>query len=187
MKRFKAFAVLAAAVMMLSTATVLSGCGSNESSGSESSSSAVTTTAPAATKATSYSSAGGNENNAETTAAQSYDQPSTEQDQASTEDGNTDETVESYGEEKHGNITSEEASQIALQNCESGQEVAMVDAAEYNGQDCWHVLVIDTDGKDINCYVSSDMFEAIPQADYIGYYDDADDYYNINGADGAEP
>ena len=183
MKKFKVIAVLAAAVMALSAAAVLSGCGGDSSSKATSSSSAVETTA-AATKAEPAEAD-------DATEAQNDDQQATGEEQTEGAEDDVDYTIDENipDDEKHGNITSDEAAQISLQNLEYGQVVTLVDPAEFGGKDCWHVVVMDTAGKYINCYVSSTMFETIKQNDPDDPYADVDGYYDFGGAgaDRAEP
>ena len=143
----KAIAVFVAAAMILSAA-VLSGCGEKSSDGKKGS---VVET-QATTKET--------QSSTDSSDAQNSQQSAEDQTQEATaQNSDTDDDDDSNDNEKHGNITHDEACQIALNNCEYGTTVSIADPSEYNGNDCWHVVVVDTTGKYINCYVSSTFCE----------------------------
>ena len=169
----KIFAVILAAAMLLSITVILTGCGDDKKDAKNE------TTAPTAAPTTANTDAP-----AELTEAaedtQSEDSTNSDEDaagetvQSTDSDNGNEEGGNASGEEKHGNITQEEASQIALQNCEYGQVVTIADPAEYEGQDCWHVVVQDTAGKYYDCYVSSifcEVFRAATEEHDYGYDD----------------
>jgi len=147
--KFKIVAAMAAALIL--TGAVMTGCGENSDSsaaGTTAATTAAQTTANAAPGSSSASQSNANSsaqsNNTDSQTSQSSDSDS----QSSNSDsGNT--------AEKHGNITADEAREIALQNCEYGLEVTICDPSSHNGQDCWHVVVRDTVGNYYDCFVSS--------------------------------
>ena len=147
--KFKIVAAMAAALIL--TGAVMTGCGENSDSsatGTTAATTAAQTTANAAPGSSSAAQSNANSsaqsNNTDSQTSQSSDSDS----QSSNSDsGNT--------AEKHGNITADEAREIALQNCEYGLEVTICDPSSHNGQDCWHVVVVDTVGHYYECFVSS--------------------------------
>lgn len=147
--KFKIVAAMAAALIL--TGAVMTGCGENSDSsatGTTAATTAAQTTANAAPGSSSAAQSNANSsaqsNNTDSQTSQSSDSDS----QSSNSDsGNT--------AEKHGNITADEAREIALQNCEYGLEVTICDPSSHNGQDCWHVVVRDTVGNYYDCFVSS--------------------------------
>ena len=147
--KFKIVAAMAAALIL--TGAVMTGCGENSDSsaaGTTAATTAAQTTANAAPGSSSASQSNANSSaqsgNTDSQTSQSSDSDS----QSSNSDsGNT--------AEKHGNITADEAREIALQNCEYGLEVTICDPSSHNGQDCWHVFVRDTVGNYYDCFVSS--------------------------------
>ena len=147
--KFKIVAATAAALIL--TGAVMTGCGENSDSsaaGTTAATTAAQTTANAAPGSSSAAQSNANSsaqsNNTDSQTSQSSDSDS----QSSNSDsGNT--------AEKHGNITADEAREIALQNCEYGLEVTICDPSSHNGQDCWHVVVRDTAGNYYDCFVSS--------------------------------
>ena len=183
--KYSVIAVLTAAIMASSAAAVLTGCGGS-SSQANSSSSAADPTAAASTNAE-PTNAGGNDNGY-AAEKQSGDQQATGEEQGQGAQEDVDYTIDDdiAADEKHGDITSSQAVQIALQNCENGMDVTLVEPAEYSDEDCWHVVVKDTAGKFINCYVSSVIFESIPQDDPQDPYADVEGYYDFGGGGGAD-
>ena len=147
--KFKIVAAMAAALIL--TGAVMTGCGEKSDSsatGTTAATTAAQTTANAAPGSSSASQSNANSSaqsgNTDSQTSQSSDSDS----QSSNSDsGNT--------AEKHGNITADEAREIALQNCEYGLEVTICDPSSHNGQDCWHVVVRDTVGNYYDCFVSS--------------------------------
>lgn len=147
--KFKIVAAMAAALIL--TGAVMTGCGENSDSsaaGTTAATTAAQTTANAAPGSSSAAQSNANSsaqsNNTDSQTSQSSDSDS----QSSNSDsGNT--------AEKHGNITADEAREIALQNCEYGLEVTICDPSSHNGQDCWHVVIRDTVGNYYDCFVSS--------------------------------
>ena len=147
--KFKIVAAMAATLIL--TGAVMTGCGENSDSsatGTTAATTAAQTTANAAPGSSSAAQSNANSsaqsNNTDSQTSQSSDSDS----QSSNSDsGNT--------AEKHGNITADEAREIALQNCEYGLEVTICDPSSHNGQDCWHVVVRDTVGNYYDCFVSS--------------------------------
>lgn len=134
-KMIKFFALAAAAVMMISSAAVLSGCGGDNK---KTESSAATTSAASAAESTTAGTDGGTQQSSEIDVQDNNNSSDTDQD-----------------EEKHGNITAEEAADIALQNCPYGLRVTVCDPSTYDDQDCWRVMVRETSGGYVECYVSS--------------------------------
>ena len=183
MKKAKIISVIAAAILALSTAAILTGCGGSSSSKTNSSSSAADTTAAATTTGTAYG-----DENGDFTETPNDDQQASGEEQGQESQEDVDYTIDDdiAEDEKHGDITSSQAAQTALQNCGYGADVTFVEPAEYNDEDCWHVVVKDTDGKYINCYVSSEMFESIPQDDHQDPYADVEGYYDFGGGGGAD-
>lgn len=134
MKKNKGMTLLAvstAALMLAAFAGLMSGCGGNNTK-TDTSGTAATTAVESSSAATES-----NENASEASAV-----------------GNNAAVSES-DEEKHGNITSEKAAEIALQNCPYGLSVTACEPATYDGEDCWHAVVRNTTGLYVDCYVSS--------------------------------
>ncbi len=169
----KIFAVILAAAMLLSITVIMTGCGDDKKDAKKE------TTAPTAapTTATTDASVKLTEAVEDTQAEDSTysDEDAAGETVQSTESENgNEEDGDASGEEKHGNITQGEAAQIALQNCEYGQVATMADPADYEGQDCWHVVVQDTAGRYYDCYVSSifcEVFRSATEEHDYGYDD----------------
>ena len=147
--KFKIVAAMAAALIL--TGAVMTGCGENSDSsaaGTTAATTAAQTTANAAPGSSSAAQSNANSSAQSTNTDSQTSQSSDSDSQSSNSDsGNT--------AEKHGNITADEAREIALQNCEYGLEVTICDPSSHNGQDCWHVVVRDTVGNYYDCFVSS--------------------------------
>ena len=148
-KKMRILAALAAAVIAISATAMLSGCGGNKD-GDKTATTVPATTAQATTKATESSAANGDNGNG--SAAQDNDAQDSQTSDSDSQDNNNgnNEVVE-----KHGNITSEEAGEIALSNVPYGQTITICTPGTYEGKDCWAVGVADTTGKVYEVYVSS--------------------------------
>lgn len=152
-KKMRILAALAAAVIAISATAMLSGCGGNKD-GDKTATTVPATTAQATTKAAESSAANGD--NGSGSAAQNNDaQDSQANNQSSNGDSQDNNNGNNEVVEKHGNITREEAGQIALSNVPYGQTVTICSPGTYNGQDCWAVGVADTTGRVYEVYVSS--------------------------------
>lgn len=148
-KKMRILAALAAAVIAISATAMLSGCGGNKD-GDKTATTVPATTAQATTKAAESSAANGDNGNG--SAAQDNDAQDSQTSDRDSQDNNNgnNEVVE-----KHGNITREEAGEIALSNVPYGQTVTICTPGTYEGKDCWAVGVADTTGKVYEVYVSS--------------------------------
>ena len=183
MKKAKIISAIAAAILAISSAAILTGCGGGSSSKTSSSSSAADTTAAPTTTGSAY---GGE--NGDFTETPNDDPQATGEELSQETQEDVDYTIDDdiAEDEKHGDITSSQAAQTALQNCGYGMDVTLVEPADYNDEDCWHVVVKDTEGKYINCYVGSAMFVSIPQDDPQDPYADVEGYYDFGGGGGAD-
>lgn len=148
-KKMRILAALAAAVIAISATAMLSGCGGNKD-GDKTATTVPATTAQATTKPAESSAANGDNGNG--SAAQDNDAQDSQASDSDSQDNNNgnNEVVE-----KHGNITREEAGQIALSNVPYGQTITICTPGTYEGKDCWAVGVADTTGKVYEVYVSS--------------------------------
>ena len=148
-KKMRILAALAAAVIAISATAMLSGCGGNKD-GDKTATTVPATTAQATTKAAESSAANGNNSNS--SAAQDNDAQDSQASDSDSQDNNNgnNEVVE-----KHGNITSEEAGEIAMSNVPYGQTVTAFRPGTFEGKDCWIVGIADTTGKIYQVYVSS--------------------------------
>ncbi len=152
-KKMRILAALAAAVIAISATAMLSGCGGNKD-GDKTATTVPATTAQATTKAAESSAANGD--NGSGSAAQNNDaQDSQANNQSSNGDSQDNNNGNNEVVEKHGNITREEAGQIALSNVPYGQTITICTPGTYEGKDCWAVGVADTTGKVYEVYVSS--------------------------------
>ncbi|MBR1483263.1 MAG: hypothetical protein IJ598_09900 [Ruminococcus sp.] len=153
-KKMRILAALAAAVIAISATAMLSGCGGNKD-GDKTATTVPATTALATTKAAESSAANGNNGNgsaaqdSQTSDSDSQDNQTSDSDSQDNNNGNN-EVVE-----KHGNITRDEAGEIALSNVPYGQTITICTPGTYEGKDCWAVGVADTTGKVYEVYVSS--------------------------------
>lgn len=148
-KKMRILAALAAAVIAISATAMLSGCGGNKD-GDKTATTVPATTAQATTKAAESSAANGDNGNG--SAVQDNDAQDSQASDGDSQDNNNgnNEVVE-----KHGNITSEEAGEIAMSNVPYGQTITICTPGTYEGKDCWAVGVADTTGKIYQVYVSS--------------------------------
>lgn len=147
--KFKIVAAMAAALIL--TGAVMTGCGENSDS------SAAGTTAATTAAQTTANAAPGSSSAAQSNANSSAQSGNTDSQTSQSSDSDSQSSNSDSGNtaEKHGNITADEAREIALQNCEYGLEVTICDPSSHNGQDCWHVVVRDTVGNYYDCFVSS--------------------------------
>lgn len=152
-KKMRILAALAAAVIAISATAMLSGCGGNKD-GDKTATTVPATTAQATTKAAESSAANGdNGNGSATQDNDAQDSQASDGDSQDNNNGNN-EVVE-----KHGNITREEAGEIAMSNVPYGQTITICTPGTYEGKDCWAVGVADTTGKVYQVYVSSTFCE----------------------------
>ena len=142
-------AALAAAVIAISATAMLSGCGGNKD-GDKTATTVPATTAQATTKAAESSAANGDNGNG--SAVQDND---AQDSQASDGDSRDNNNGNNEVVEKHGNITRDEAGEIAISNVPYGQTITICTPGTYEGKGCWVVGVADTTGKVYEVYVSS--------------------------------
>lgn len=123
-------AALAAAVIAISATAMLSGCGGNKD-GDKTATTVPATTAQATTKAAESSAANGDNGNG--SAAQNNDAQDSQASDGDSQDNNNgnNEVVE-----KHGNITRDEAGEIAISNVPYGQTITICTPDTYEGKDC---------------------------------------------------
>ena len=170
----KIFAVILAAAMLLSITVIMTGCGDDKKDAKKETTLPTAAPTAAATEATVALTEAPAQATQPENSTDSNEDAVAETVQSTDSTDGSDEDADDSDEEKHGNITQGEAAQIALQNCEYGLEVTLADPAEYDGQDCWHVVVQDTAGRYYDCYVSSIFCEVTraPVEDHDYGYDD---------------